>query len=194
MRRPKRMADRRFTATATGLAGLMVVRRQRIEDARGFLSRLYCREELAEIGFSEPVVQINQTVTRAPGMVRGMHFQRPPHAEDKLVSCLRGEVYDVAVDLRAGSPTLQQWHGERLSAENGLSLFIPKGFAHGFQSLTDDCELFYLHTASYAPEAEGALNALDPALAIDWPLPVTEMSARDRGHPFLEDDFAGIDS
>ena len=188
------MAERRFTATATGLAGLMVVRRQRIEDARGFLSRLYCQEELAEIGFTEPVVQINQTVTRAPGMVRGLHFQRPPHAEDKLVSCLRGEVYDVAVDLRAGSPTLRQWHAERLSAENGLSLFIPKGFAHGFQALTDDCELLYLHTASYAPEAEGAVNALDPALAIDWPLPVTEMSPRDRGHPLLDDDFAGIDA
>lgn len=187
------MADPRFVASETSLAGLTVVERTRIEDERGFLSRLYCRNALEQIGFTDPIAQINQTLTRARGTVRGLHFQRPPHAEDKLVSCLRGEVFDVAVDLRAGSPTLLQWHAERLSAANGLGLLIPKGFAHGFQALTDDCELLYLHSAMYQPDAEAALNALDPALAIDWPLPVTEMSARDRGHPMLGAEFAGID-
>jgi dTDP-4-dehydrorhamnose 3,5-epimerase len=192
MRRVRDMAERRFIASETPLAGLMRVQRTRIEDERGFLSRLYCRDELARLGLADPIVQINHTVTRAKGMVRGMHFQRPPHVEDKLVSCLRGEVLDVAVDLRAGSPTLLKWHGERLSAENGASLFIPKGFAHGFQALTDDCELLYLHTAAYASDSEGALNPLDPALSIEWPLAVTAMSARDRAHPPLDAAFTGI--
>ena len=186
------MADRRFEVSDTPLEGLKVVRRRRIGDSRGFLSRLYCREELSEIGFGAAIAQVNQTLTRTRGTVRGLHFQRPPHAEDKLVICLRGEVFDVAVDLRSGSPTLLHWHAERLSAENELALFIPKGFAHGFQSLTADCELLYLHSASFAPEAEDALNAFDPALAIEWPLPMSEMSARDRGHPFLGRDFDGI--
>jgi dTDP-4-dehydrorhamnose 3,5-epimerase len=188
------MADRRFAATATPLAGLALVRRIRMEDERGYLSRLYCRDELSEIGFTDAIVQINQTVTRARGAVRGMHFQRPPHAEAKFVSCLRGEVFDVAVDLRAGSPTFLEWHGERLSGENGLSLSIPEGFAHGFQTLTEDCELVYLHSAAYDPDSEGALNPLDPALGIDWPLPIAEMSPRDRGHPFIDSGFTGIPS
>ena len=186
------MADARFAATSTALAGLAVVRRRRIGDERGFLSRLYCREALAETGFIDPVAQINQTVTRNQGTVRGLHFQQPPHAEDKLVSCLRGEIFDVAVDLRAGSPTFLQWHAERLSDRNDLSLLIPKGFAHGFQTMTDDCELIYLHSAAYAPDAEGGLNPLDPGLAIDWPLAVSDMSPRDRGHPLVQDGFAGI--
>ena len=186
------MAERRFAASATPLAGLMRVERSRIEDERGFLSRLYCREELAGIGLAEPVAQINQTLTRACGTVRGLHFQNPPHAEDKFVSCLRGEVFDVAVDLREGSPTFLHWHAERLSAGNGLSLYIPKGFAHGFQAMTEDCELLYLHTAAHVPPAEGALNALDPVLGIAWPLPVAHLSARDRGHPFVDAGFVGM--
>lgn len=188
------MADRRFDATATPLEGLALVRRIRMEDDRGFLSRLYCRDELTGIGFSDGIVQINQTFTRARGAVRGMHFQRPPYAESKFVSCLRGEVFDVAIDLRAGSPTFLKWHAERLSAENCLSLAIPEGFAHGFQTLTEDCELLYFHSAGYDRESEGALNALDPALGIDWPLPITEMSPRDRGHPFVDSGFTGIPS
>jgi dTDP-4-dehydrorhamnose 3,5-epimerase len=122
-----------------------------------------------------------------------MHFQYPPGAEDKLVSCLRGEVWDVAVDLRKGSPTFLAWHAERLSAENGISLLIPKGFAHGFQTLTDDCELLYLHTADYAPDLEGAVNAFDPKLSIEWPLAVTAISDRDRAHPFVDADYSGIE-
>ena len=186
------LSEPRFASSPTLFGGLKRVERRRIEDARGFLSRLYCRDELAEIGLAEPIAQINHTLTRARGAVRGLHFQSPPHAEDKLVSCLRGEVFDVAVDLRAGSPTFLHWHAERLSADNGVALYIPKGFAHGFQTMTEDCELLYLHTAAYAPHAEGALNVLDPALAIDWPLPVADLSARDREHPFLAPSFTGI--
>lgn len=186
------MADARFAIADTPLAGLKVVTRSVIGDERGFLSRFYCQDELTAAGFRDPIVQINQTLTRTAGSMRGLHYQRAPFAEDKFVSVLRGEVLDVAVDLREGSPTFLHWHGERLSEDNRRSLFIPKGFAHGFQTLTPDCELLYLHTHRYEPSAEGALNALDPRIAITWPLPVAEMSARDRGHPMLTSTFTGI--
>jgi dTDP-4-dehydrorhamnose 3,5-epimerase len=182
----------RFTVEATPLAGLQVVTRQRLGDARGSLSRLFCADELREAGWALPIAQINHTVTSRAGTLRGLHFQHPPHAEIKLVSCLRGEVYDVAVDLRAGSPTFLQWHAQRLSADNGRALLIPRGFAHGFQSLTDDVELLYCHSAAYAAAAEGGLNPHDARLSIDWPLAVTEISARDQAHPRLSDDFQGV--
>jgi dTDP-4-dehydrorhamnose 3,5-epimerase len=181
-----------FDIRTTPLDGLMLVARRRHEDERGFFSRLYCADELAAIGLSRPVVQINHTLTRRRGAVRGMHFQHPPHAEDKFVSCLHGSIFDVAVDLRRGSPTFLHWHAEALSADNARSLFIPQGFAHGFQTLEDDCMLVYLHTSPYLADAEGGLNADDPALGIAWPLPITELSARDRGHPRLDAGFNGI--
>ena len=130
----------RFTIEHLPLQGLQRVTRQRLGDARGFLARLYCAEELARAGWRQPIAQINHTATAARGTVRGMHFQRPPHAEMKLVSCIRGEAWDVAVDLRADSETFLHWHAERLSAENGHALLIPEGFAHGFQTLSDDVE------------------------------------------------------
>lgn len=183
----------RFEYLPTPLDGLVCVARRKLEDNRGFLSRLYCADEFRRAGVPMPVAQINQTLTKAAGSLRGMHFQRPPFAEAKLVSCLKGEIFDVAVDLRRGSPTFLNWHAEILSAENQRGLYIPQGFAHGFQTLCDDCELVYLHSVSYQPEAEGALNALDPRLGISWPLPVADMSARDRAHAMLSSDFRGID-
>ena len=183
------MAEGRFTIADTPIAGLKRVTRKRIGDERGFLSRLYCQEEL---GIAAPIAQINHTLTRRRGAIRGMHFQHPPFAEDKLVSVIAGEVLDVAVDLRSRSPTFLHWHGEILSADNGAALLIPRGFAHGFQTLTPDCQLIYAHTAPYAAEAEGGLNPLDPRLAIAWPLPVADLSARDRGHKLLTQDFGGI--
>lgn len=176
----------------TPIAGLTVVQRNPIEDARGFFSRFYCANEFATLGFEKPIQQINHTYTVKAGAVRGMHFQYPPHAEVKMVSCLRGEVFDVAVDLRQDSPTFLQWHAEVLSAANRRSLLIPEGFAHGFQSLTNDCELIYLHTAPYVKEAEGALNAIDTQLNIKWPLEITEMSDRDRAHPMISPNFRGL--
>lgn len=183
----------RFATADFPLAGLKRVTRQRLGDARGFLSRLFCAEELAVAGWQKPIVQINHTRTAKRGTVRGMHYQTPPHAEMKLVSCIRGEVYDVAVDLRVGSPTFLQWHTEILSADNGCALLIPEGFAHGFQTLTDDCEMFYLHSAAYAPDAEAGLRVDDPHLDISWPLPIAEISARDREHPLLTPQFKGMD-
>jgi dTDP-4-dehydrorhamnose 3,5-epimerase len=181
-----------FAVVPTPLSDLMVVERQRVEDSRGFFSRFFCAEELRECGFARPIAQINHTLTRRRGTVRGLHYQRPPDAEDKFVSCLRGEVFDVAVDLRQGSPTFLRWHGEILSAANRKSLLVPRGFAHGFQTLADDCELLYLHSHPYVPQAEGALNAADPLLAIPWPLAFADISERDRSHALLGREFTGI--
>jgi dTDP-4-dehydrorhamnose 3,5-epimerase len=177
----------RFELSITPLAGLKVVQRNRVGDHRGFLERLFCADELAPAGWRKPIAQINLTYTRCRGTVRGMHFQRSPHMEMKLVSCVRGAVWDVAVDLRAGSPGFLHWHGEELSATNGRALLIPEGVAHGFQALTDDCELVYVHSAQYAPDAEAGVNPTDPRLAITWPLPITELSSRDKNHPMLSE-------
>jgi dTDP-4-dehydrorhamnose 3,5-epimerase len=177
----------------TPLAGLTVVRRTRVEDNRGFLDRIYSVADFDALGVRKPVAQINHTLTRRVGAVRGMHFQRPPYAETKLVSCLRGEVFDVAVDLRRHSPTFLRWHAEVLSAANQRSLLIPEGFAHGFQALAAGCELVYVHTASYMPDAEGAVNVRDPELKIAWPLAISELSERDSSHLFLTAEFKGID-
>lgn len=186
--------SQRFSFIETSLAGLYKVEREILEDQRGFLTRLYCEDEFKEIGFNKSLVQINQTMTKKRGVIRGLHFQYPPHTETKLVTCLRGEILDVAVDIRKGSPTYLQWHAECLSAENHASLLIPDGFAHGFQTLTENCELIYFHSSFYTLKAEGALNALDPTLAIDWPLDVTEMSERDKNHSLLSrTKFEGIE-
>ena len=182
----------RFDLNATPLAGLNVMLRKPLGDARGFLERLFCAGDLAPLLRGRTIVQINRTLTERSGTVRGLHFQHPPHAEMKFVSCLRGEVFDVAVDVRENSPTFLHWHAEILSAGNHRSLVIPEGFAHGFQTLTDQCEMLYFHTAAYQPEAEDALNARDPLLAIRWPEPISEMSARDAAHPQLSGDFKGL--
>lgn len=182
----------RFDLIATPLAGLVVVQRKPLGDARGYLERLYCADELAPLLGGRSVAQANHTLTARRGTVRGLHYQRPPHAETKLVSCLRGEVYDVAVDLRPGSATFLHWHAELLSADNHKALLIPDGFAHGFQTLTDDCEMLYFHTAAYHAPAEAGLQPADPRLAIAWPLPVAGLSPRDADHPLLAPDFPGV--
>ena len=182
----------RFAILDTPIAGLKVVERQQLGDSRGYLARLFCAEELAAAGWQKPIAQINQTQTQKQGTVRGMHYQRTPHAEMKLVTCLHGAIWDVAVDLRSGSPTFLQWHAEELSATNHRALLIPEGFAHGFQTLCDDCELLYLHSAAYVPNAESGLNSNDSMLAIGWPLAVTELSVRDAQHPMLDHQFKGL--
>lgn len=182
----------RFNFQSTSIAGLMVVQRRPIEDQRGFFSRFFSADEFREAGFGKSIAQISHTFTRNKGTVRGLHFQYPPHAEVKVVSCLKGEVFDVAVDIRRSSPTFLHWHGEILSADNQKSLLIPDGFAHGFQTLEDNCEMLYFHTAEYKPSAEGAINVQDPVLAISWPQQITEVSERDRVHLMLSHDFMGI--
>lgn len=182
----------RFLITDTPLVGLKLVQRQMLRDERGFLSRLFCADELHAAGWYGSVAQINHTCTRQAGTVRGLHYQTPPHAEIKLVSCLRGVVWDVAVDLRLGSPTFLRWHAELLSADNGRALLIPQGFAHGFQAMSDDAELLYCHSSAYVPQAEAGLNPQDARLGIAWPKPVQGLSPRDAGHPMISADFEGV--
>jgi dTDP-4-dehydrorhamnose 3,5-epimerase len=182
----------RLDVSDTPIPGLRLVRAQRLGDARGHLARLFCAEELRLAGWSAPMAQVNLTLTRQRGTVRGLHYQRPPDAEIKLVRCLRGAVWDVVVDLRSGSPTFLQWHAEVLSADNLASLLIPQGCAHGFQALSDDVEMLYMHSAPYVPASEGGVSASEPRLAIPWPLPITEMSGRDLAFPLLTKSFEGI--
>lgn len=182
----------RFTIGATPLEGLKTVARQALGDERGFLARLFCAEGLAAAGWDGPIAQINHTRTAARGTVRGLHAQHHPHFEIKLVSCLRGEVFDVAVDLRPDSPTFLRWHGEILSAANQRALLIPRGFAHGFQALSDDVELLYCHSSPYVPGAEFGLHPQDPRLAIAWQLPVAGLSARDAAHAYVDHRFEGL--
>lgn len=174
-----------MNVSATPIAGVYVVERTAHGDDRGFLERLFCRDALQAAGWEKPVAQINHTMTRHAGTVRGMHFQHPPHAEMKLVTCVAGEIWDVAVDLRPESPTFLQWHAECLSAANGRGIVIPVGCAHGFQSLTDNCSLIYAHTAAYVPASEDGVRHDDPALAIAWPLAPRHLSPRDLGHPLI---------
>ncbi|WP_349437161.1 dTDP-4-dehydrorhamnose 3,5-epimerase family protein [Pararhizobium sp. A13] len=182
----------RFEAAKTPLDGLLVLTRRKMADERGFLSRLFCEDDLVVFGWQGRVAQLNETGTAFKGTVRGMHFQRPPHAEIKLVACTRGRILDVAVDIRRHSPTFLRHFAVELSEDNACSLLIPKGFAHGFQALTDDVRMIYAHSHPYAAEAEGGLNPQDPALAIDWPLPVINLSPRDAAHPLLSPDYRGV--
>ena len=177
---------------STPLSGLYVIERKSICDHRGAFSRLFCSNELLEIMRGRQVVQVNHSITKVKGAARGMHFQYPPYAEMKIVTCLQGEVFDVAVDIRQDSNSYLKWHAEILSQDNHKTLSIPEGFAHGFQTLTPDCEMLYLHTCAYNPEYEGGLNPSDPTLGIGWPLPFSEMSPKDLNHPFINNEFKGV--
>jgi dTDP-4-dehydrorhamnose 3,5-epimerase len=183
---------KRLEVADTPIHGLRRVTSLPLGDHRGYLARVFCADELAEAGWGASVAQINLTHTRQAGTVRGLHFQHPPHAELKLVRCLRGEVWDVVVDLRHDSPTFLRWHAEKLSADNLAALLIPQGCAHGFQALVDGVDMLYLHSAAYAPSHEDGLRATDPRLGIQWPHPITEMSSRDAGFALLTPSFAGI--
>jgi dTDP-4-dehydrorhamnose 3,5-epimerase len=182
----------RFDVLATPIPGLQLLERKPLGDSRGYLERLFCEAELEVLLLGRRVVQVNHTWTASRGTVRGLHFQFPPHAEMKLVLCVRGEVFDLAVDLRCGSPTFLRWHAEVLSVGNHRTLVIPEGFAHGFQTLTDECEMLYFHTAAYRRDAEAGLHPEDPRLAIRWPLPVAGLSPRDAAHPLLDAAFSGV--
>jgi len=176
----------------TQLQGLFVAETSPHIDSRGAFSRFYCEKELAEVVGQRHILQINHSRTAAIGALRGLHFQRSPHAEMKLVRCLKGRVWDVAVDLRKNSPTFLRWHAEELTPDNARMMVISEGFAHGFQVIEPDSELLYLHTAFYAPSAEGGLRYDDPKLAIDWPLVVTDISERDKNYALIDSNFQGI--
>lgn len=174
------------------LEDVFVIEPELVTDNRGIFARVFCQHELKNILHGKNIVQINHSLTKQKGALRGMHFQRPPKAEIKMVKCLRGSVFDVMIDLRSDSSTFLTWHGEKLSAENMKMMYIPEGFAHGFQTLEQNSELLYLHTEKYDPEFEGGIRYNDPSLNISWPIEVTNISERDQDHPLLSHDFKGI--
>ncbi len=161
-------------------------------DHRGWFARTYCKKEFDEIGHSQEWVQLNHSFSTKKGTVRGMHFQLDPFTEIKMLRCIAGSVFDVIIDLRKDSSTFLQWFGTELSAQNKKMLYIPAGFAHGFQTLTDDAELIYHHTQFYTPVAEAGLRYDDKAIGIVWPMAVSEISERDNSHPLVDSTFKGI--
>jgi len=169
-----------------GLDGPVRIELDRRSDDRGFFARLFCTEEFRKHDLEHEWVQINNSLTMDKGMVRGLHFQRAPSAEVKLVRCVRGSIYDVAVDLRDGSPTYGEWRAAELTAENRSMLYIPAGFGHGFQALESGSEIIYFNSAAYAPELEGGLRFDDTQVEIDWPLNAVGLSDRDNQLPTLE--------
>mgnify|MGYP003387574237 CR=1 FL=1 len=176
----------------TAIDGVCVVETTPFIDHRGTFARFFCANELAPVLGSRKIAQINYSQTMAVGAIRGLHFQYPPHAEMKMVRCVRGRVLDVAVDLRPDSPTFLKFHAEELTPANAKMLVVPEGFAHGFQALEAGSELFYCSTAFYEKTAEDGIRHNDPAVGIQWPLPVTDMSERDLNHQLIDQSFKGI--
>jgi dTDP-4-dehydrorhamnose 3,5-epimerase len=178
--------------TETALKGSFIISLEPYSDERGWFARTYCKKEFAVIGHDKEWVQLNHSFTADKGTVRGMHFQHPPFGEIKMVRCIAGAVLDVIVDIRSSSPTFLQHISVNLSAANKQMIYIPQGFAHGFQTLESDSELIYHHTEFYQPGVEGGLLYSDPMLNIQWPLPIQNISARDINHPLLDNNFKGI--
>ncbi len=167
------------------LNGAAVITTNPFEDHRGSFNRFFCSDELRELLGGEQIEAVNYSTTNQVGAIRGLHFQAAPFEEIKMVRCLKGKVFDVMVDVREDSPTYLQWHSEILTAEKENMMFIPKGFAHGFQVLEEKSELLYFHTAQYSHDSECALNYKDPKINIKWPLKVTDISSRDESHKYL---------
>jgi len=182
-----------FKFAETKLKGLYIVEPEPFQDGRGKFYRVFCKNEFKKINHNKEIVQINKSLTTVKGALRGMHFQYPPKAEIKLVKCIAGSVFDVAIDLRKDSPTFLQWHSEILSLDNMKMMYIPEGFAHGFQTLDDNTQLIYFHTEFYSLEHEGSINYKDPKINIKWPLEITELSEKDKNIKYISNDFKGIE-
>jgi dTDP-4-dehydrorhamnose 3,5-epimerase len=176
----------------TPIDGLWVIQHAGIEDIRGVFARTFCKSDFAKIGFNIEFVQFNYSFNNRKGTVRGVHYQSPPYAESKLIRCVQGSVYDVAVDIRQDSPTFLKHFGVELSAANLCSILIPEGFAHGFQTLEDSSSLIYHHTAYYNPAMEAGLRYNDVRLNIGWPLPCLNLSEKDLSYPLINENFNGI--
>jgi len=177
----------------TPIKGVIVAETSRLTDKRGAFARLFCEHDLASALSGQHIVQVNHSLTRKVGAVRGMHYQHAPHAEMKMVRCLKGRVWDVAVDLRKNSSSFLNWYVVELSAGNDLMIVIPEGCAHGFQVLEVDSELLYLHTSFYSPESESGVRYDDPAIGIKWPRDATDLSERDKSHPLIDGSFCGVE-
>lgn len=177
----------------TPLAGAFTIDLDRIGDDRGFFARFFCTEEFSKAGLVSNYVQINNSLTKSKGTLRGMHYQLPPAAEVKVVRCIRGELFDVILDLRPDSSTFGKWFGETLSAENRRMMYVPRGFAHGFVTMQDDTEAFYLVSSPYAPKCERGVRYNDPKFSIAWPLAPTEISDKDAKWPDFDPAWHGVD-
>ena len=176
----------------TPIQDVYIVKSKPFLDHRGSFTRFFCNDLLSSVLKDRQVVQINNSITINTGSIRGLHYQIPPHSEMKLVRCIQGRIFDVAVDLRSNSSTYLQWFGVELSPDQSNMLVIPEGCAHGFQSLEEDSELIYLSTTPYTPKSERGISPLDPALSIPWPLPISDISEKDSSHPLITSDFPGI--
>ncbi len=175
-----------MTFNETELPGVWLITPEAHGDRRGFFMRIFDEKELKEHGIDFSVVQANRSMSGTKGTVRGMHYQADPHGEGKIIQCVRGKVFDVAVDVRKDSPTYLKWFGTELSDENNNMFYIPTGFAHGFQTLSDDAELLYFMSSEYVPEAATGVRYNDPVIGIEWPMEPKELSERDQEWPLLE--------
>ena len=176
----------------TRIKGLYVAELEPFSDNRGFFVRAYCNKELEEINIEKPIKQINHSLTSTVGSIRGMHYQNYPYSEIKMVRCISGEVFDVAIDLRKGSDTFLQWHGEYLSVENSKMMIIPEGFAHGFQVIKPNSEMLYFHTENYAKNSESGILYSDKKIGVKWPIKAVDISDRDLKHETISKEFRGV--
>jgi len=176
----------------TPLKGAYIIELEPFRDSRGLFARTFCKNEFLKIGHNKEFVQFNHSVTLNKGTIRGMHYQVPPSAEIKLIRCIRGSVNDVIVDIRYGSPTFLKYFGLELNEENMKMIYIPEGFAHGFQTLKDNTQLIYHHTQYYNPEDERAIRYNDPLIKISWLLEPVNLTEKDKNHPLIDNNFKGI--
>ncbi|PAF47036.1 dTDP-4-dehydrorhamnose 3,5-epimerase [Helicobacter sp. 12S02634-8] len=182
----------RFEFNPTFLDGVYTIKPKPITDQRGYFERYFCAQDFKEINLCKPIAQINHSKTTKKGSIRGLHYQTPPFSETKIVRCIRGQILDVAIDIRQDSPTFLKYFAIELNETNGLSLYIPEGFAHGFQALSDDCEILYLLTTPFTPEADSTLNPLDPTIAISWQEAIGDISPKDKNAPYISPTFQGV--
>lgn len=176
----------------TKLKGAYIIDLEPFKDDRGLFARTFCKKSFTHIGHDKEFVQFNHSQTKIKGTIRGMHFQKPPHAEIKLIRCIRGSVFDVIIDIRKASPTYLMHIGVELSEQNMRMIYVPEGFAHGFQTLQDNTELIYHHSAYYEPNSEGGIHYLEPSINIKWPLEPTVISKKDSTQSFLQASFEGV--
>lgn len=181
----------RFDLEELNIQGLFRVKLRPFIDGRGEFTRIFCNKDMEKLGW-DGIAQINRSVTYQQGVVRGLHFQKFPHAEKKIIMCESGEVWDIAVDIRRGSKTFLEHHAEKLTENSNTAIMIPEGFAHGFQAITDNVRLIYLHSAYYSESSQDGLNCMDPLLSIKWPLEVKNLSERDTNFKLLESGYLGI--
>ena len=178
----------------TPLEGAYLINLEKYEDERGFFARVFCESEFQEMGLSSEFIQVNNSLTGSKGTIRGMHYQLEPSAEVKIVRCIRGSLYDAIIDLRPDSSSFCKWFGSELSAENRQMMYVPKGFAHGFLTLEDNTETFYFASNSYSPDLERGIRFDDSYFGIEWPIPVTESSPKDKSCPDFDPEWHGVDS